>query len=254
MPVNSNGGYSKETEQLRKNKLKQYDPTGGYNFINWIASNFFGGNQAKGEENEHYIAYMGFPNNLPGMNPKAKTEWDDKIEKEKADKGEPLSDFYGTTPRMDQNIQAMADTLNLGKIYRNYDEYKAKEPNLPSKNIIEWNYKTGKQILENPGKWVQVDGAVGVKNQYEKDINETNPLGMLEDFGAKWVPEEGALYMHDTYDFSNAARWATGIPIRPKEMKIRGRIGFDPKKGSFLLRDDLKNFNSGYAKPVVNRK
>jgi hypothetical protein len=37
-------------------------------------------------------------------------------------------------------------------------------------------------------------------------------------------------------------------------MKIRGRIGFDPKKGSFLLRDDLKNFNSGYAKPVVNRK
>jgi hypothetical protein len=77
---------------------------------------------------------------------------------------------------------------------------------------------------------------------------------MLEDFGAKWVPEEGALYMHDTYDFSNAARWATGIPIRPKEMKIRGRIGFDPKKGSFLLRDDLKNFNSGYAKPVVNRK
>ena len=38
----------------------------------------------------------------------------------------------------------MADTLNMGKIYRNYDEYKAKHPNLPSKSVIEWNYKTGK--------------------------------------------------------------------------------------------------------------
>ena len=74
---------------------------------------------------------------------------------------------------------------------------------------------------------------------------------MLEKFGAKWVPEEGVLYMHDTYDFSDLARFATGIPQRPKEMKIRGRINFDPNKGSFLLRDDLKNFNSGYAKPIT---
>lgn len=68
---------------------------------------------------------------------------------------------------------------------------------------------------------------------------------MLANFGMMWDPDEKALYVHDTYDFPIVPRVVGGIPERPREMKIRGRISYDPQKGSYLLRDDMKNFNNG---------
>ena len=53
---------------------------------------------------------------------------------------------------MDVNIQAIADTLHLGQIYRNYDKYKEMNPSLPPKRVISKAYEAGKQILEHPNK------------------------------------------------------------------------------------------------------
>lgn len=240
------GGYSQKTIGKRNWAYNMFDPSGDFDLSAIIGRNINGG--AKGEENEYWKAYLGFQNSVPKMNPKAKTSWDDKIESEKIANGEMSSDFYGTTPRMDLNIQALADTLNIGKIYRDYDKYKVEHPELPSKRLIEEIYKTGKRVLENPNKWQQVDGDnTSIKRKLDPVTNETRPLGMLANFGMMWKPEESAIYVHDTYDFPKWARILVGD--RPKEMKIRGRINFDPKKGSKLLRNNMSEFNN-YPDPI----
>ena len=155
---------------------------------------------------------------------------------------------------MDYNIQAIADTLNTGRIVRNYDIYKQKEPSLPDKEYIERIYNSGKQVMENPSKWVQVEDGRAIKQGYDKQLEESDPLGMLGKFGMRWEPNQKALYVHDTYDFPWKARAATGIPVRPREMKIRGRINFDPNRGSALLRDSLSGFNSKYPKPITDEE
>ena len=73
---------------------------------------------------------------------------------------------------------------------------------------------------------------------------------MLANFGMKWVPEENALYMHDTYDFPEIVHKRTEIPVRPREMKIRSRISFDPTKGSWLLRSP-DNYNTEIPSKVT---
>lgn len=235
------GGWPEDTLKQRKRRYGRYDPVGGLG-ADQLLYMFFGGNHSSGEENEYWKAYLGLDNNVPKMSPNAKTSWDDTIEKQKIESGELPSDFYGTTPRMDLTIQAVADTLNTGKILRNYDDYKKKHKDLPSKKTVERIYNTGKRILENPNTWQQVDGDNNaIKKKLDIVTNESNPIGMLANFGMMWNPEEGALYMHDTYDFPD---WAAPlVGDRPKEMKIRSKIGFDPKKGSVLLRDELKQFN-----------
>lgn len=231
------GGWSEDSKKERLADYQSYNPVGGTG----ISQLFYGSNTANGEENEYWKAYLGLNHAVPPMNPNAKTSWDDKIEEEKKVNGELPSDFYGTTPRMDLNIQAIADTLNVGKIYRDYDKYKEKHPTLPPEWVIEEMYNTGKNILEHPNEWQQVDGdRTAVKSNPESYINETNPLGMLANFGMMWSPEDGALYMHDTYDFNKFGQMFVGK--RPKEMKIRSKISFDPKKGSKLLRDDLAGY------------
>ena len=237
------GGWPIETRDKRESRAQRYDPAGGTGPITQGIYMLMGGNQSRGEENQYWRAYLGLDNNVPKMNPKAKTSWDDQVEAEKVTNGELPSDFYGTTPRMDLNVQAIADTLSTGKIVREYDKYKQINPDLPSKRRMEEMYETGKRILDNPGTWQQVDGdRLGVKQKLDYVTNEFNPLGMLANFGMMWKPEEGALYVHDTYDFNPAGRMVVGN--RPKEMKIRGRINFDPKKGSKLLRDDMKGFHN----------
>ena len=176
------------------------------------------------------------------MNDNAKTSWDDRVEEDKKNKGEPLSDFYGTTPRMDTVIQAIADTTNLGKIVRNYDSYKQKNPKLVPKYLVENTYKQAKTLMDNPNTWQQMDADEAIIIRNPEGESEYNPLGMLAKFGMKWDPKNKKLQIHDTYDFTKLARMSTGIPVRPKEMKIRSVIGFDPKKGSVLLRDNLKNY------------
>lgn len=239
------GGYAKSSEKYRFNKSKSLDPTGGFGPSSFIIKS------ASGEEQQYYREYLGLPSRVPKMNPKAKTEWDDKVEAEKVKNGELPSDFYGTTKRMDLNIQAIADTLNTGNIYRNYDEYKKANPKLPSKRTIKRIYETGKRILNSPNEWHQVEGDnTAIKKGLEISTQEYNPLGMLADFGMKWVPEENKIYIHDTYDFPEILT-GKGRPMynRPKEMKIRGRIDFNPKKGSYLLRDNMANYND-YPEPL----
>lgn len=240
------GGYSTDSEEKRWDTFWSYDPAGGTGLSQLLYLSQ--GNQSRGEENEYWKAYLGLPNAVPEMNTNAKTSWDDAVEKEKITRGELPSDFYGTTPRMDLNIQAIADTLNTGKIVRNYKQYKKANPDLPPKMIIENMYEAGKQVLENPNTWQQVDGDItGIKRGLDPQTNEFSPLGMLANFGMMWSPEENALYMHDTYDFNKLGTKIVGK--RPKEMKIRSKISFDPTKGSVLLRDDMANFND-YPEPL----
>lgn len=251
-PPPDEGGYSKESLEERKAKHKRYDPAGGTDLLSQGVYMLSGGNQSAGEENEYWKAYLGLDNAVPKMNPKAKTSWDDKVEENKVRNNELPSDFYGTTPRMDLNIQSIADTLNTGKIYRNYDHYKKQHPDLPSKDRIKYIYETGKNVLDNPNTWQQVEGDfTSIKYKLEKSTNEMSPLGMLANFGMMWKPEENAIYIHDTYDFPWFGRLFVGN--RPKEMKIRGRINFNPKRGSKLLRNDMKNFHS-YPEPMIYKK
>lgn len=236
------GGYT--DEQLNKNYQiwKTYDPTGGLNFFNYLMSQNLG-NMARGEENEYWKEYLGLNSAVPKMNSNAHTEWDKKIEADKKEKGELASNFYGTTPRMDYNIQALADTLMLGNMVRNYEEYN-KKYNLPHIETVTEAYEQAKNILNNPNKWTQVSGEIPIGQYgYNSETSESNPLGMLANFGMKWVPEEKALYMHDTYDFPNRVHFITDIPVRPREMKIRSKINFDPTIGSWLLRNPV-NYNT----------
>lgn len=246
--TSNEGGWSDKSYERRKGHHVSYDPTNRINAFEQAFISGSGGNKATGEEDQYWRAYLGLDNSVPKMNPNAKTSWDDQIEAEKASNGELPSDFYGTTPRMDLNIQAIADTLNTGKIFRNYETYKEQHPDLPPKWQIEEIYNTGKKILDNPNKWQQVDGdRAAIKEKLDLTTNEANPLGMLAHFGMMWNPSEKAIYVHDTYDFPFLAR--TFLGNRPKEMKIRGRVSFDPKKGSKLLRDNMKDFYN-YPKPI----
>lgn len=236
------GGYTEEywPKQSRLATYRNLDPT-----MRFSPEALLVDNQASGEENEYWKAYLGLDNAVPAMNKNAHTEWDEQIEKEKIENGELPSDFYGTTPSMDLSLQAAADTLMLGKINRNYDEYKAKYHNLPGKRTMQTIYETAKNVMNNPGKWQQMDGEYIIKKKNPEYDNEVNPLGMLAEYGMKWDPESKMLYVHDTYDFPWYARAAGGIKNRPKEMKIRSAIKFDPKKGSVLLRTP-ENYNEAY--------
>ena len=147
---------------------------------------------------------------------------------------------------MDLSLQAVADTLSLGKISREYDKYSKTYNDLPSKKTIDALYNQAKIVMDNPGEWQQMySDKYIIKNTTAEDDGETNPLGMLAHYGMKWVPEQNALYVHDTYDFPWYARWAGKIKERPKEMKIRSKIGFNPKKGSKLLHS-AENYNNAY--------
>ena len=236
------GGYTEEywPKQSRLATYYDLDPTTRFSPEALLVDN-----QASGEENEYWKAYLGLDNMVPAMNKNAHTEWDEQIEKEKIENGELPSDFYGTTPSMDLSLQAAADTLMLGKINRNYDEYKAKYHNLPGKKTIQTIYENAKNVMNNPGKWQQMDGEYIIKKKNPEYDNEVNPLGMLAEYGMKWDPQTKTIYVHDTYDFPWYARAAGGIKNRPKEMKIRSAIKFDPKKGSVLLRTP-ENYNEAY--------
>lgn len=223
------GGYDKSTQEERINVFNQYDPTAGF-FQFWNAIGTNNNNEAKGEENEYWKAYLGLNNAVPKMNPNAKTEWDDQVEAEKVKNGEMPSDFYGTTPRMDYAIQAMADTMNLRKRVEETGSWQNA-------------YEKAKDIMEHPGEWREINGEALTPfwNPDKKQLKENFPLGMLRNFGIKWDPETGKLYVHDTYDFDDwvhtFGNLATHpIPRRPKEMKIRGAVGFDPKKGAQYYR------------------
>lgn len=243
------GGYNKESLESRKEVYRRYDPTAGIDPFSQGLSILLGGNNAKGEENEYWKAYLGLPNKVPKMNPSSKTEWDDKVESQKVKDKELPSEFFGTTKNMDLYIQAMADTATVGKIVRNYDKFKKVNPSLASKSELEALYKSGKAMMDNPNKWTQVgekrfEAQLDVDNRLKN--NEQYPLGMLAAFGAKWIPEKETIHIHDTYDFPFINRLFSGVPNRPREMKIRGKVKYNPKKKAKLF--DSNNFNLIYPK------
>lgn len=239
------GGYSDKSEWYRELRHSRLDPAGGLG----IDQLLYLSNQSKGEEDQYWRAYLGLDNDVPKMNPSSKTEWDDEVEAEKIANGELPSDFYGTTNNMDLYIQAMADTTTTGKIVRNYDEFKKVNPTLSPKSEIEAMYRSGKAMMDNPNKWTQVGEVKGsAQLDIERKINngEEYPLGMLASFGAKWIPEENTIHIHDTYDFPWYSRILGRIPKRPKEMKIRGKVKYNPKKQAKLFNAD--NFNLNFPK------
>ena len=226
------GGYDSSTLDARLKNLHRWTPSGG------IYDPFqpFFSNENTGEENEYYKAYLGFDSAVPPMTKGAQTEWDAQIEAEKKQKGELASEFYGTTPRMDHHLQAAADTLNLGKIVRG----EMSMPKDVTKKTATKMYEQAKKVMDNPGQWQQMDDYILQHNPEQLETLENNPLGMLDKYGMKWDPEKKKLYIHDTYDFPEWTYKVGFMQRRPREMKIRSAINFDPKKGSLILRD--KNY------------
>lgn len=233
-------GFTKS--QLKKNEQvhKKFDPTSGIGPLSYLGNILLGGNQASGEEDQYWRAYLGLSNKLPIANRRDLTEWDYSDEKN----NNKHSDFYGITPKMKYYIQAMADSTNLGKLVRSgHGQY----------NDM---YQFSKRLLNNPGVWQQANDedfndwakrGTALQNQ-----GEWNPLGMLAKFGAKWDPEQQRIFVHDTYDFP----WYTKsqIPKRPNEMKIRGSEWFSPYIGSDFFRNNqdvnltpksITQYNSG---------
>lgn len=242
----SQGGYSQD--QLKKNISihKEFNPTGRFTFLDYIAwqaiSQMDGkpANDAIGEENEYWKAYLGLSNNVPKYSDQQNAQW----EKETNTDRHIERDYYTTTPRMDQDIQALADTMNLNRIVTNYDELNKTYKFDRSKEYYEKLLKQARTVLESPNQWVQIQGSLtGVRNNDDEDVvNENNPLGMLNNFGLMWNPETQKLYMHDTYDFPKRVTIMSTIPQRPVEMKIRSAINYDPNKGSVVFRSPV-NYN-----------
>lgn len=252
--IHDDQGGHKTSSDFRWDVFDKYDPAAGVVMAgigSWFGLHNDG--EKEGEEDQYYKAYLGLPNAVPPMKKGAQTNWDAQIEAQKEANGELLSDFYGTTPRMDSNIQALSDTLMLGKISRDYDSYKKEYgETLPSKSKIEKAYEFAKKLLNNPNQWHQADyDEIRIKNNPEiSETLEGNPLGMLAKAGVLWDDKNGFIYVHDTYDFNKTLQGLSDVPVRPREMKIRSRIKFDPKKGSKLLRDGKKGYVEDYPEVI----
>lgn len=241
---NSEDGGYKISKKSRVNRFNALDPTMRFSPETLLFDNMASNN---GEENKYWQTYLGLGNEVPDMSKGAETGWDNYIEERKKDEGQPASDFFGTTPRMDLNLQAAADTLMLGKINRNYEDYSKTYKNLPSKKSIEKAYIKAKEVLDNPNQWIYMNSDDYIIRRNPEGEYERNPLGMLLRYGMKWDDQKKQLRIHDTYDFPWRAKFFGGVPERPREMKIRSVINFDPTKGSVILRDST-NYNSNFPK------
>lgn len=242
----SQGGYSQD--QLKKNTSvhKEFNPAGGFTFLDYILGQVLSQldgqppNNAKGEENEYWKAYLGLDNNVPRYSDQQNKTW----EKETNTKEHIDRDYYTTTPRMDQDIQALADTMNLNRIVNNYDELNKTYNFDKSRKYYEKLLKQARDVMEHPNDWRQIKGDLtGVRdNDDSNKVNEYNPLGMLNNFALMWNPKTSKLYMHDDYDFPQKITSFSSIPKRPIPMKIRSAINYDPNKGSIALRSP-NNYN-----------
>ena len=259
----SGGGFKRGNNFTNKQIYNKLNPGGGFDIISYLFwNNDFknrdgntprkgAGNVATPDEEAYWKKYLNLnEKTIPQMDKSAKTSWDDSEENKLKIK----STFVGTTPEIDKRIQAIIDTTNTGKIIRNYDHYKTKVPNLPDKDKINKIYKFGKMVLDNPykedgsHKWHQANEELSIKDIEEtKDHSWGSGLGALQNFGIRWDPKTRTGYVHDTYDFPIKLFFGTVntndyIPIRNSILKIRGKVKL-PKEGSYLLRNDLINYN-----------
>jgi hypothetical protein len=201
----------------RKDTYERIDPSLGFN-LPGIISQATGVNHSEenprpknlggtSEEENYWKAYLDLPNNVPRKGTR-----------------------YTTYPSMDEAIQAMVDTTGLGKVTRNYDQYKQKNPSLRDESSIKDSYENAKRILNNPNSW---------EGMYEKNSVYINPskVGALQNFSGMWNPKEKALSVSDTYNFNPIMRTFAGIPNRDSDMKIESTIKYDPSKGSKWFRN-----------------
>ena len=188
------------------------------------------GNRCESGLNEYWRAYLGLSNHAPRMESSAFTEWDEAEEQRKEREGLLPSEFFGITEQMYQVLELMADTLNTGRILRQYDAYKRLYPRLAPRRVVEELYRQGRWVMEHPDSWVQVQIKSGMKK-----------LHMLSSFGMKWSPAKGLLRIHDTYDFPPYVRLLSDIPERPREMKIRGEVSFAPETAACGFDRTLHN-------------
>lgn len=191
-------------------------------------------NQSSKDQEAYWAKYTG--HNVPEIKPtNVRFEFDSGDTKK--------NEYIGTLRSMDLRVQAIADTLNSGKIYRNYKHYKKLNPDLPLKSTMKAIYKAGKKLLDKPNEWHQVNESLSVKH----DEVGTSGLGALQKFGMRWNDKTNTIDYHDTYDFPTSLvgglveqKW---IPERDRTLRIRGQVKMDPAKGSILLRDDMKRWN-----------
>lgn len=127
----------------------------------------------------------------------------------------------------------------LDEAYKDADE-KSKRKIRDYKKVLD---KLNKNIFENPGKWILVNEGVSpfreevYGDNFEK-VNEASGLGALKNFSVRWDPDAGMLDVKDDYDFSRKKIAEDIIPERDVPLRIRGRIKYDPKKGSVLRNND----------------
>ena len=242
------GGYSDRQLVLNKQAAKQYDPTLGFDPISWGIYLYDPYNHAKGEENLFWNTYLGLVE-LPKAKSSAMWPGDPSIEKDKRLRGEEPSDFYSTTPRMDQMIQSRLDTAGLKYVIDNYDDIQKKGlyKGIADRETLLSLYDEAKNVLNNPDSIFYLHGEDGVRlNPEQYQVMESFPLGMLGDFGVMWDRNHNQIKVEDAYNFPGWIRFFSGnpgIPKRPREMKIRANINLDPNKGSYLLRSN-ENWNN----------
>lgn len=247
MNPNNPGKYS--DKQFKKNKSVhlRFNPTGRAYFLDYalgqVLSQLDGQppNNAKGEEDQYWRAYLGIDNQVPKYSDKQNATW----EKETGTDYHVDRDYYTTTPRMDQDIQALADTMNLRRIVENYDELDKQYKFSGTKEHYIQLLDQAKQVMNSPNQWVQIDGDLtqSRRNSDAEKVQEYNPLGMLNSFGLMWNPKTQKLYMHDNYDFPASATLFSEVPRRPYPMKLRSAINYDPNKGAIILRS-AENYNT----------
>lgn len=139
------------------------------------------------------------------------------------------SEFSGTYPSMDIALQAIGDTTGVGKIVRNYEEYKKLNPNLLAKKKLQKTYTVGKKILEKPMTWNTV-------SEYSGVFREPTNLGALRNFSMRWNPNNKQLEMYDIYDFPSLFP-SVFFPKRNQPLVITGKVNLDTKAGSKWFRN-----------------
>lgn len=161
------------------------------------------------------------------------------------------SEYVGIPQPVARRVQAIADTLNTGKIYREYNKYQKTNPNLPSKGRIGEIYEFGKKLLTS-NKGEQANESMSVKSIKRPNHIQSNATGLEifgeGGFGIKWDKSSKVLKIYDTYDFPEKFIGEHKIPQRKRPLRIREDIKFDPKKGSYLLRDNMKNYYEDESK------
>lgn len=197
------------------------------------------------EEEAYWALYLGLPQDLI------------KPTKARHPKGEPDkykdAEFVGTPREMDLRIQGVADTLNTGILSRmskeQYEALRKKQPLLPEQDKMKKTYAFGKEMLDNPGKVMQASETLSPMRQYNPNGDMYSGLGAFGGegtfidnggFGMMWNNKTNTVHSWDHYNFPLYQRWWANIPDRKKPLEIRSEVKLDPKKGSIILNELLK--------------